>query len=275
MLLAGAFACLLLAVMVLVGSQPLRTTTEEPTGARDLSEQGAEPKQFAFRRQVDEAEGQLRRDHKRDAKVHVAVFGPSVATSPAQSSALGAPGGTSGSKDAGKGLQLDDQFRQAQAESTLRAYSFNQTQAPAQNAKERFDYATRGQYGNSAPTPAAPAMARGGDGQELKKAMDLPKGGAGGFGGFGGGGGKNVEDDKSKDGKAGATLMTAQLREYAPGLVTLGAETGLVLWHPLLFAGDGTAQTTFTLSGKGTTYRITVFGHTSAGRLGVYQGTVK
>jgi hypothetical protein len=272
LLLAGAFACLLLAVMVLVGSQPLRTTTEEPTG-RDLSEQGAEPKQFVFQRQAGDAAGEMRRDRKRDAKVHVAVFGPSAATSRAQSSALGGPAGNSLGKDASKGLQLDDTFRQAQAESTLRAYSFNPTQAPAQNTKERFDYATRGQYGNSAPLPAAPAMARGGDGQELKKAMDLPKGGSGGFGGIGGG--KNVEDDKAKDGKAGATPMTAQLREYAPGLAALGAETGLVLWHPLLFAGDGTAQTTFTLSGKGTTYRITVFGHTSAGRLGVYQGTVK
>jgi hypothetical protein len=47
-----------------------------------------------------------------------------------------------------------------------------------------------------------------------------------------------------------------------------------VLWQPALLAIDGTARIEFDLSIQPTTYRIHLYGHTSSGRLGAFQGKI-
>src|SRR5207244_10633078 len=75
---------------------------------------------------------------------------------------------------------------------------------------------------------------------------------------------------------SGPQSQTLLLREYAhvhsPVAVV---QQDMVLWHPLLIAEDGTAAVAFDLSGKATTYRVTIYGHTRAGRLGVYHGKLE
>src|SRR5262249_47552029 len=48
-----------------------------------------------------------------------------------------------------------------------------------------------------------------------------------------------------------------------------------LLWHPNLFAADGSASVSFDLSGSGATYRIILFGNTPSGRLGSFQGKLQ
>jgi alpha-2-macroglobulin-like protein len=45
----------------------------------------------------------------------------------------------------------------------------------------------------------------------------------------------------------------------------------LLLWHPTLFAADGTAQVEFDLPSQPATYRIVIHGHTATGRVGTVQ----
>src|SRR5439155_13945948 len=104
-----------------------------------------------------------------------------------------------------------------------------------------------------------------GKGKSAKKGGGPPAGG--GKGGF-----------KDSPGAPGTVpqSQTLLLREYAhvhsPVAV---AQQDMVLWHPLLIAEDGTAAVAFDLSGKVTTYRVTIYGHTGAGRLGVYHGKLE
>jgi hypothetical protein len=272
MLLGGAFACLLVAVVLFASSQPLRIVTEGPSGLSEMSDSTAgAAKLFAKVRTAGDEPGQAVRDKVRDAKVHTKVY----ASAPTQSSGLQSygAGGPGGFPESAKAPLLDLQYLQL-ADSSARTFQLGLETVPS--AKERFDYATRasnnmrGQYSNSAPMPAGAGGAQGGGSQEFKKTMDTPaKGGGGGFGGS-----KAVEDDKSKDGKAGRPT-TALLREYAPMQSSVSTQpSGMVLWHPLLVAADGTAESTFFLPSQGTPYHITVFGHTSGGRVGVLHKTV-
>ena len=48
-----------------------------------------------------------------------------------------------------------------------------------------------------------------------------------------------------------------------------------LLWHPNLFAADGSAAVSFDLSSSGATYRIILFGNTPSGRLGSFQGKLQ
>jgi hypothetical protein len=78
-----------------------------------------------------------------------------------------------------------------------------------------------------------------------------------------------------KDGQ-NSPLQTAFTREYA--LMQSASKQDYqdtVLWFPALFAADGTATVTFDLSGKESTYRVLIYGHTGDGRLGVYDGKLQ
>jgi hypothetical protein len=64
------------------------------------------------------------------------------------------------------------------------------------------------------------------------------------------------------------------VREYAHQHVKGGVDSQeTVLWHPALLAENGSITLpSFDLSDNATTYRVLLYGHTTDGRLGVYQG---
>jgi hypothetical protein len=66
--------------------------------------------------------------------------------------------------------------------------------------------------------------------------------------------------------------MPTKLRHfrYQPSANPTLADT--VLWHPVLEALDGSAEISFGLPGNLTSYRILLYGNSSSGRLGVFQG---
>jgi hypothetical protein len=130
----------------------------------------------------------------------------------------------------------------------------------------------------------------------LEKMNDLPQGGYGGAGPGSpsvnynyankdkkpdGGKSKSSSPDKApapveKRAEAKAGGETAVLREYAH-INTVGVQDyqDTVLWYPALVTENGTAKVSFELSGKETTYRIVVNGHTANGRLGVFHGKLQ
>jgi hypothetical protein len=270
-LLAGAFASQLLAVMLFAGTQSLRTSTEGPLSPSRATEVGA-TRHFAQARPAGGRLDQPGREQTREAKVHASVF---AALADGKANQLGMAGDI---PDLAKAPRLDKKLQSQASESPLQTYQYGLgTQT---SPKDRFEYATRngsvGAYGN-AGGPASPSIAPGGMAQDfMKKSDGKAKGGTGG-GGFGGPA-KKAEEEKGKDGAAGLQRATPTLREFAPPQTTANVATALpdvVLWHPLLFAGDGTAEARFTLPNATGTYHITVFGHTSGGRLGACQELVK
>ena len=68
----------------------------------------------------------------------------------------------------------------------------------------------------------------------------------------------------------------AVLRVYMHRNMRAGADSpDTVFWDPLLPAADGTATLRFDLSGNPATYRVVLYGHDAAGRLGVYLGKLE
>jgi hypothetical protein len=69
----------------------------------------------------------------------------------------------------------------------------------------------------------------------------------------------------------------AVLRAYMHRNMQAGAADSqdTVFWDPLLPAADGTATLRFDLSGSPATYRVLLYGHDAAGRLGVYLGKLE
>jgi hypothetical protein len=66
------------------------------------------------------------------------------------------------------------------------------------------------------------------------------------------------------------------LREYAYlNSSHSGKSADVVLWYPALFAKDGSARLSFDLPRNATSYRILIYGNTSTGRLGAFQGKVQ
>jgi len=88
------------------------------------------------------------------------------------------------------------------------------------------------------------------------------------------GGGKG---QKTKEAKKNLEMLELA-REYPfayknTGRAPTGAAT--VLWHPKLFAADGSANVSFDLSPSGTGYRIILLGNSPSGRLGSFQGKLQ
>src|SRR5947209_10884752 len=109
-----------------------------------------------------------------------------------------------------------------------------------------------------------------------KKGKDSQPSG-GGPGDHGGDPGKKapggIGDKKEAD---GLRPHTAVLLQYAHVHSPVGTDLqDMVLWHPLLIAEDCTARVAFDLSARPARYRILVYGHTAAGRLGVFHGKLE
>jgi hypothetical protein len=82
---------------------------------------------------------------------------------------------------------------------------------------------------------------------------------------------------KSKEGKKNLNAVELA-REYPFTYQNRGrgpSAPSTLLWHPNLSAATGSAQVSFDLSPSPATYRIILFGNTSSGRLGSFQGKLK
>ncbi len=110
-----------------------------------------------------------------------------------------------------------------------------------------------------------------------------PPGGAGGIGGAGGKGGKGGPGGAKGGGGFGAAKKAEDsksemfFREYAHRSVLQPGRLDLqdtLLWHPNLYAQDGSAEVSFDLSQNQTTYRILIYANSPDGRLGFYEGTI-
>jgi len=183
------------------------------------------------------------------------------------------------------------ELKRVTQDDTASAWMFHKkTTAPM---AERFEYArTEGKAGLGGfggggqpyflqPYPAAPKEEGGGKMQGGQKAKDTspPAGGGGRYGGgYPGTPPPPAADQKGNDKKEAEGLRpnSTVVLQYAHVHSPVGADLqNMVLWHPLLIAEDGTARAAFDLSANPATYRITIYGHTSAGRLGVFHGKLE
>jgi anti-sigma factor RsiW len=264
---ASSFAVLLVCLAFFKATESWRTPTElagaDPSKSRNQLDRG-----LAFG-----LEGQFAqlapRDQAEKGKVHVHFYSaaPPKAVRGGDEALL---------LPAAPSTDLSTYFRYGQAKDNDGPDGWAAKKGPSVTMTERFEFARTA---------------------EAKSA-----GGIGGGGGFKGAGStplmgksKDGKGDKDKGGRedshpnppAGdskkdvaekdkATLETAVLREFAHVHSPTGQDQqDLVLWQPLLFAEDGTALVRFDLSGKATTYRILIYGHTANGRLGAYQGKIE
>jgi hypothetical protein len=95
------------------------------------------------------------------------------------------------------------------------------------------------------------------------QAMPLRGGPAAGSGDL-----KGAPDGKKDAGEVMRQFTYQNAREKAKYLDT-------VLWLPALEAPNGTAALRFDLPGRATTYRLLLYGHDAAGRLGVFRGRLE
>ncbi len=75
--------------------------------------------------------------------------------------------------------------------------------------------------------------------------------------------------------KADEDKAPAYFREYAHRLPRQAGRLDFqdtLLWHPVLFSPDGSAQFSFDLAHNVTTYRILFYANSSSGRLGSFEG---
>jgi hypothetical protein len=89
-----------------------------------------------------------------------------------------------------------------------------------------------------------------------------------------GGAEKGKGDPKAADhhDQGGAAVLRAYMHRNLPAAPNF---PDTVFWDPLLPAADGTATLRFDLPGRPATYRVLLYGHDAAGRLGVYLGKLE
>jgi hypothetical protein len=83
-------------------------------------------------------------------------------------------------------------------------------------------------------------------------------------------------DKKAGDAKPSARVGTVVLQEYVHRRRTGGPDfQDTLFWHPSLHAAGGTARLRFDLADGARTYRLLLYGHDAAGRLGTYRGKIE
>jgi hypothetical protein len=65
------------------------------------------------------------------------------------------------------------------------------------------------------------------------------------------------------------------LRIYVSQPTTSAVQVDTLLWHPILFAENGSATLSFGFAGNITSYGVLLYGSSPSGRLGVFQGQVQ
>jgi hypothetical protein len=268
LLLAGSCCALLLAVVVYLVTPGLRHLDQDvPSGASAVPS----GQDFAFNGNEGRGHEHERRDNRQadnglggegGTKVVSKVFVP---PSPSSRAAMGDKKADAPLEPMNLAL-LDTVNRQMLYRDNALATDDNANafQRVASDMKDRFEQTARtyeagGYGGGPAPGPVSPPS---GEPQKTDgKGKQLP-GGAGG-------GGKSSKDTGEQD-------KIRQLREYTHTYSKASpVPPDLVLWHPILFADGGTAEVRFDLAPNVTNYRITVFGHSPGGRLGMIQEKVQ
>jgi hypothetical protein len=122
------------------------------------------------------------------------------------------------------------------------------------------------------PIPEPGGLGTGGKMKARPMAMKMarPMGVKPGQGGPEKGKGDGKKDDRHDQG--GAAVLRAYMHRNLPAAPN---SPDTVFWDPLLPAADGTATLRFDLPGRPATYRVLLYGHDAAGRLGVYLGKLE